>query len=259
MMSRASIKPLWKAIGGEFNKLRLVTGQFLWPAVCAVCLSMIEEDSGNLCTHCWQNFSAAVGHDYCRRCGRQVSRYGIIGNRCGHCLEEDLVYDGLCRVGFYDGTLKHMLAALKFQDKVELMDYIGPAFRQAFFAAGFAEKVQWLVPVPLHWRRRFQRGFNQSYLLAKYLKREALPISEDLVRSRYTPHQWQMHTDSQKRRNVKNAFIVRQGHPFEGKSVCLVDDITTSGATLVECARTLKQAGAVAVYAAVAAVAEKTD
>jgi competence protein ComFC len=258
-MSTVVLKSLLKTAGIQFHKLRRAAGQFLWPAVCAVCSSSIEEDSGNLCRDCWQSLSGAIGHDYCRRCGRQVSRYGIVHNRCGGCFEEDLVYDGLCRVGFYDGTLKHMLGALKFQDKVELMDHIGPVFKQAFSAAGFDAKAQLLVPVPLHWRRRFQRGFNQSFLLAKYLKNESMQISEDLVRIRYTPHQWQMQTDSQKRRNVRDAFTVRQGHPFEGKTVCLVDDITTSGATLTECARTLKEAGAVAVYTAVVAVAERIN
>jgi competence protein ComFC len=258
-MSMMIYQSMLKLAGIQYHKLRRAAGQFLWPAVCAVCSSPIEEDSGNLCRACWQSLSAAVGHDYCRRCGRQVSRYGIVNGRCGGCIEEDLEYEGLCRVGFYDGTLKSMLAGFKFQDKVELMDHIGPVFKQAFTAAGFDSRVQVLVPVPLHWRRRFQRGFNQSYLLAKYLKNKSMQISEDLVRIRYTPHQWQMQTDSQKRRNVRDAFTVREGHPFEGRSVCLVDDITTSGATLVECARTLKEAGAVSVYAAVVAVAERID
>jgi ComF family protein len=258
-MSTVVFKSLLKTAGMGVHKVRLAAGQFLWPAVCVVCSLPVEEDSGNLCRSCWQSLSGAIGHDYCRRCGRQVSRYGIVNDRCGGCFQETLVYDGLCRVGFYDGTLKHMLAALKFQDKVELMDYLGPSLKQAFLASGFDAKTQLLVPVPLHWRRRFQRGFNQSYLLAKCLKNKSMRISEDLVRIRYTPHQWQMENDSQKRHNVKNAFTVREGHPFAGRAVCLVDDITTSGATLAECAKTLKQAGAVAVYAAVVAVAEKID
>lgn len=233
--------------------------QFLWPAVCMVCSSAIEEDNGGLCRGCWQGLSETLGGDYCRGCGKGVSRYGIVQNRCGGCLEDDLVYDGFCRAGFYDGTLRRMLGTLKFQDKIELLDYLGPVFGQAFAAGGFAEKTDILVPVPLHWRRRIQRGFNQSFLLAQYLQNGGPQISEDLVRIRYTPHQWQMETDSQRRRNVRGAFAVRKGHHFEGKSVCLVDDITTSGATLRECARVLKQAGAAAVYVAVVAVAEGTN
>jgi len=253
------MQSFFQAAGKQTKGLWHTVCQFLWPAVCVVCSSPVEEDSGNLCRDCWRSFSEAVGRDYCRRCGRQVSRYGIVQNRCGGCFDKELVYDGLCQAGSYDGLLKQMLLALKFLDKVELLDYLGPVFRQAFVAAGFADKIDMLVPVPLHWRRRFRRGFNQSFLLAQYLKGDCPLISEDLVRIRYTPHQWQMQTDSQRRRNVRGAFAVREGHPFAGKAVCLVDDITASGATLEECARTLKQAGAAAVYTAVAAVAERAS
>lgn len=232
--------------------------QGVWPAVCRVCSCAISEDHGGLCETCWQELSGVVGHDYCRRCGRQVSRYGIVANRCGGCLDEDLPYEGLCRVGFYDGVLKRLILDLKFRDQVEHIDYLAPMFRQAFEAAGFHHTVDFLVPVPLHWRRRLLRGFNQSFLLARTINHNSTRISTDLVRHRYTCHQWQLENDSQRKNNVKGAFAVRQGHPFENKTVCLVDDITTSGATLKECAQTLREAGAKMVFAAVVAVAEKS-
>ena len=100
-----------------------------------------------------------------------------------------------------------------------------------------------------------KRGFNQSHLLAKNLKLPQIPVSTDLVRIRHTQHQWDLNS-AQRKRNVKGAFAVRRGHPFMGKSVALVDDITTSGATLEECAKTLKQAaGAKKVVSVVLATA----
>ncbi len=233
--------------------------QFLWPALCQACLTPIEEDAGGLCSTCWRELSTAVGSDYCRRCGRAVTRYGLVANRCGGCLEEELEYEGLCRAGFYAGVLKNLLLGLKFRDQTENADYLGPILQGAFEASGFSDKIDILVPVPLHWRRRLERGFNQSYLLACQMRRFCSTISTDLVRMRYTCHQWELENDSARRKNVKDAFAVRDGHPFQGKTVCLVDDITTSGATLKECAATLHQAGAKAVYAAVVAVAERMD
>ena len=232
--------------------------QGVWPAVCRLCSKAISEDHAGLCQDCWQELSSAIGHDYCRRCGRQVSRYGIVANRCGGCLDEELPYEGLCRVGFYDGALKRLILDLKFRDQVEHIDYLAPMFRQAFETAGFDQKTDLLVPVPLHWRRRLQRGFNQSFMLAQQLSNSQVRISTDLIRHRYTCHQWQLENDSQRKNNVKGAFAVRKGHPFENKTICLIDDITTSGATLKECAATLREAGARAVVAAVVAVAEKT-
>jgi len=118
------------------------------------------------------------------------------------------------------------------------------------------------APVPLHWRRRLSRGFNQSLLLARHLSRHlaetrrarAIPVRTDLVRIRHTPAQWTL-APTKRRKNVAGAFAVRPDHDFSRKTVCLVDDITTSGATLNECAAVLKNAGAAAVYAVVAAVA----
>jgi predicted amidophosphoribosyltransferase len=75
-----------------------------------------------------------------------------------------------------------------------------------------------------------------------------------LVRVRHTKQQWDLNS-AQRRRNVKGAFGVRKGHLFEDKTVALIDDITTSGATLAECAKTLKQAGARKVIASVLAAA----
>ncbi len=233
--------------------------QFLWPALCQACSAPIEEEAGGLCPACWQELSAAVGSDYCRRCGRAVTRYGLVANRCGGCLEEALEYDGLCRAGFYTGVLKRLLRGLKFQDQTENIEYLGPIIQGAFETSGFSDKIDILVPVPLHWRRRLERGFNQSFLLAWQLRRFCSTISTDLVRMRYTCHQWELEDDAARRKNVKGAFAVRQSHPFEGKTVCLVDDISTSGATLKECAVTLRQAGAKAVFAAVVAVAERLD
>lgn len=71
---------------------------------------------------------------------------------------------------------------------------------------------------------------------------------------RYTERQWNL-SPAKRKRNVADAFAVRKGHKFSGQTVCLVDDITTSGATLNECAKTLKEAGAQKVFAVVAAVA----
>jgi predicted amidophosphoribosyltransferase len=107
----------------------------------------------------------------------------------------------------------------------------------------------------LHWTRRLLRGYNQSHLIAKRLKHPQARISTDLVRIRRTRPQPVADTPFARARNVADAFAVREGHPFAGRTVCLIDDIKTSGATLNECARTVKEAGATRAYALVLAVA----
>jgi ComF family protein len=183
----------------------------------------------------------------------EVSKYAIVGGECGRCYEMKLNYDGIARGGAYSDAFRDMILRMKFNDSPELDEYLGPIIGSAFIGSGFYDKIEMLVPVPLHWRRRLMRGFNQAEVLSRKLGIGSKPIDSNLVRMRYTHHQWSLDHAGRKR-NVKGAFAVRKGHEYQGRVVCLVDDITTSGATLNECAKVLKEAGAREVYALVAAV-----
>ena len=229
-------------------------GHFLWPRRCLICgISILPIDEG-LCPSCWGDLAKAVSADYCRRCGRDGSVYGIVGGKCGHCQDLQIEYDGVVRVGCYESSLRSMILSLKFSERTEWVVPLATMLRQAMTTARLSEQIDMLVPVPLHWRRQIKRGFNQSHLLAKRVKLPQISVSTDLVRVRHTKQQWDLNS-AQRRRNVKGAFAVRKGHPFAGKIVALVDDITTSGATLTECAKALKQAGAVKVVSVVLATA----
>lgn len=157
-------------------------------------------------------------------------------------------------MGVYESTLRSLILAFKFSEKTELDARLSEMLKQTLVGCGFYEQTDVIVPVPLHWRRKLRRGYNQSYLLAKRVKPADRVVSTDLVRIRNTQQQWDL-TPAQRRRNVKGAFAIRKGHPFKGKSVLLIDDISTSGATLNECAKTLKLAGVEKVYTAVLATA----
>ena len=147
-----------------------------------------------------------------------------------------------------------MILAFK-HDRSELASVLAPLAEAALQGSGFHDEIEVLVPVPLHWTRRVLRGYNQSALIARRLHHPRARVSTDLVRVRRTRIQPQAVTPAARARNVAGAFIVREGHEFAGRTVCLVDDIKTSGATLNECAKALKEAGAARVYALVLAVA----
>src|SRR6516165_6683813 len=105
-----------------------------------------------------------------------------------------------------------------------------------------------LVPVPLHWTRLFQRRYNQAALLAQAIRSSGgPPVAADwLVRRRRTPAQGHLGPVARER-NVRGAFAIRAGRSFVGKRVVIVDDVLTTGATVEECARVLKRAGAASV------------
>ena len=177
-----------------------------------------------------------------------------MNGKCGHCQDGKYAFDGIVRAGEYESSLRSLILAFKFRERTELSNRLGQMLKQVFDGQRLDLDVDMIVPVPLHWRRRLHRGYNQAYLLSKAISAKRIPVSVDLARVRNTEQQWDL-TGPQRRRNVKGAFAVRKGHSFGGKTVALVDDITTSGATLNECAKALKQAGAKRVICVVLATA----
>ncbi len=204
----------------------------------------------HLCRNCWGELRHFTGGDYCPRCGKDASKYAQFESGCAKCQDTKIDFDGIARGGVYDGVLRDMLLAFKFHDRTELGGSLCMLADSTLKGARFANDIDLVVPVPLHWRRQMMRGYNQSLLLSKSLGQ----INKDLVRVRFTERQWDL-SPAKRKSNVANAFAVRRGHNFSGKNICLVDDITTSGSTLNECAKTLKEAGANKVFAVVAAVA----
>jgi ComF family protein len=105
--------------------------------------------------------------------------------------------------------------------------------------------IELIIPVPLHPKRLRWRGFNQSVLLARQVSRAyALPIDAFiLIRDKETLPQTQL-SEEERRKNVRGAFSVRAGGALKAKTILLVDDVYTSGATVNECSRVLTRAGA---------------
>ncbi len=193
------------------------------------------------------------GGNYCRRCGCDTADYAVVEGFCPACQGTEFHFDGIARGGVYSRSLQQMVLAFK-HGRTELSAVMCFLANSALAGARFRDEIDLFVPVPLHWSRRLARGYNQAYIITRGLKRQGEAVSTELVRVRRTKRQSGVEYAA-RARNVAGAFSVRRGHPFGGKNICLVDDIKTSGATLSECAKTLKQAGAAKVFALVAAVA----
>lgn len=225
-----------------------------WPAICVNCRESISETDENLCGNCWDQLLSCAGGEYCRRCGRDTSAYGVLQGSCPDCQGKELHFDGIARAGVYSQSLQQMILAFK-NGTTELDSVLSLLANSALEGSGFFSDIEIFVPVPLHWSRRLARGYNQSQVVARRLSHPTAKISTDLVRMRRTKAQPAMASPAARVRNVAGAFAVRRRHNFAGRRVCLIDDIKTTGATLNECAKVLKQAGASRVFALVLAVA----
>lgn len=227
--------------------------QLFWPAVCVNCGSIISQNDKGLCSKCWQELLGCVNSDYCPRCGASVSKYILNNDRCPQCQEVEFQLDGIARAGVYADALRKMIVSFK-RDRTELGRQLSMLADPALRSSHFYDEIEMFVPVPLHWRRRLRRGYNQAELLAKKLNHPRAKISHDLARIRNTKRQG-IGTLAERKANVSGAFAVRYHHSFVGRTLCLVDDVKTTGATLNECAKVLKEAGAKKVYALVLATA----
>ena len=249
-MNKQILKNATASVLQNFNAL-------LWPAVCINCRQKTSENDNSLCTDCWDELLACTGADYCTRCGRDVSRYAVLEGACPDCQNKQINFDGIARSGIYDKSLRKMILSFK-NGKTELDMVLGFLVNSALRGSAFYDEIDLFVPVPIHWRRRLIRGYNQSLVLAKTLEHPSAVINTELVRMRYTKYQPAMASPASRARNVAGAFAVRRRHPFTGRVICLVDDIKTTGATLNECAKTLKQAGASKVFALTLSIAGQT-
>lgn len=172
---------------------------------------------------------------------------------CGHCLHTPPAFDSAIACFAYAFPVDRLIQALKYQHQLYLASWFG---RRLF------EKVRreavlpnYICPLPLTRAHQKERGFNQATEIARYLSRQLkIPLSYDLLRIKEGPAQTRL-SGSQRRQNVRNAYAVSKHskEPWTGAKVAIVDDVLTTGASVSEAARALKQVGAAEVVAWVVA------
>ena len=219
----------------------------LFPARCAACRDPVGTH-GALCAECWDDMHF-ITDPLCHRCGLPFSHeMGGIA-LCGYCMKSPPAFVQARAVFKYDGSSRAQILALKYQDKTQLAPIFGMWLaRTGQEYIGMADAI---VPVPLHYWRLLKRRYNQAALLSQMLEKQTgIPVLPDtLKRTRATATQAGL-TRKGREDNVRGAFAVsptRQS-ALKGKSVLLVDDVMTTGATLNACARTLHDAGVLDVY-----------
>lgn len=158
--------------------------------------------------------------------------------RCALCRSGLRGFDAAYSFGAYEGVLRELIHLYKYGKVRTLARPLSGLLAQALPRD---EAFDAAVPVPLYWRRRLQRGFNQAELLARGLsRRTGIPVVKALGRVRPTPTQAGL-SNSARRQNVVKAFRARS---VPGQRILLIDDVMTTGATAASCALALKQAGA---------------
>lgn len=227
----------------QWTKLKGIALDLFFPQKCLGC----GKEGSLLCSSCCQSLPRIVP-PICPRCGRPQSG-GVI---CPACVSWNSELDGIRSPLQFEGLVRRAIHDLKYNNIRALSKPMSVILKEYLAESLVPGEV--LVPVPLHPKRMRERGYNQSALLAYGLgKLAGLPVSDDcLIRTRVTPPQARTASVDERRHNVEKAFACRnQG--LSGKRVIVVDDVSTSGATVSACARALKEAGAKSVWALVLA------
>ncbi|HUL63826.1 MAG TPA: ComF family protein [Burkholderiaceae bacterium] len=201
---------------------------------CAICA--IESGEPLICRGCAADFLALTPR--CTRCAISLPHGTDV---CGACLHDPPSFDATLTLADYTAPIDGLILALKFGHRLQLAPLLGALLAERARALATLRPV--LVPVPLAFERLAERGFNQSFEIARAIAR-TLDVPFDagaLTRVRHAPAQASLPLDA-RRRNIRGAFAVRRN--VRGLRVAVVDDVMTTGSTLEEIARVLKQAGA---------------
>jgi ComF family protein len=247
-----SSRPDWpaRAVQAARNVWRAAIG-LVYPRECIACgMGLSPMARAEICLKCEADIRY-IGTDCCPKCGFPFGPH--VGQERAACPE--------CRPGFffrraiavwrYGGPGRDIILRWKYQGVFASQDILIRRLADRVAAEDFAGGIDLVVCVPMHWRRRLARRFNQAQLLAQGVARElSVPYSSRvLVRTRNTPSQVGL-SGPERIQNVRGAFRVRRPLLVQNKAVLLIDDVVTTCATASECARALRRAGARAVYVA---------
>jgi len=235
--------PHWKAILTSIDNL-------FFPPVCLACSERIEKVKDVLCSSCKELLSP-IKENYCDNCGAPMIDY-----TCPYCSETDFVFD-IARAAFiYQSPVRELIHNFKYNFFLAPASFFSQALQEIPEAQKLAQNYDYITAVPLHRVRYRERGYNQSELIARKLAiKWNLPYIEPVKRHLPTESQTTLNLE-ERLNNLNNAFRLKKNIDLSGKRIILVDDVFTTGTTVNEVSRVLKEGGAskVAVLTAARAI-----
>jgi ComF family protein len=226
--------------------LRVLTTSLIdtiFPPRCLACAEATDQPHG-LCPACWRDTHFIAG-TVCQSCGAPLLGEAGAEDVCEGCTRHPPAWDRGRAAVIYGGAARKVVLALKHGDRLDVVPplaaWMASAGRELLAGA------EVIAPVPLHWRRLLKRRYNQSAELARRLGRIAgRPVVADLLHRRRATTPQEGMSRPERVANQAAAFAVnpRRAAALAGRSVLLVDDVLTTGATLSACADCIRQGGA---------------
>jgi len=227
----------------------------VYPPHCVACERSLHDESGRFfCSDCLAGLPF-VPETRCPKCGHELAEHATVHTRCRACEGKSLFFKSASAPFKYETPVRELILQLKLAHQRSFAVPLAGYLADHLESGGLMPSIDAVVAVPLHWRRRLTRGYNQSQLLAERVSEHfGVPnLAKCLLRVRATKSQTSF-SMRKRMENLRGAFAVRRRAMLRGKTVLLIDDVLTTGATCAECSRILKQEGsAAAVYVATVA------
>lgn len=233
---------------GLFGRLADIAFALITPPRCRACgEALFDHANPYLCAKCLEPL-LWIGDGACRGCGYPAGKFAKHREHCRRCRDGKLRLTGAAGVVRYRSGAKNLVKAMKFRGETRLVNPMADLMAERCRQADFHRKADCIMPVALHDSRRRERGFDQARLLAAGVgKRTGLPVRHGVLkRVRPTPPQALLRR-AERLRNLEGAFHCADD--LRNAKILLVDDVMTTGATMAECARACREAGASRVYA----------
>jgi ComF family protein len=227
-----------------FRGLSELLFPLVFPDECRVCSETLREVSRvPVCARCLCDPQPLLAEFFCVDCRTPFLNHFPLdeSGRCPLCRLGLAGFDAVYSYGSYEGSLRKLNHLFKYE---KIYSLARPLANFLARVLPREERFDVIVPMPLHWRRHWERGFNQSELLAGVIaKKWSVPMQRAVRRVKSTAPQAGL-TNAKRRANVGGAFAIKRNVRLDGARVLLVDDVLTTGATAAACARVLKRAGA---------------
>lgn len=244
---------LWRKVNIRkncFSRLLTVILDFLWPRKCECCGNTVDRDGRHICCECIEKIEFVAATGCCRICSRAIENeeHEFL---CDDCRRMRPKFERAASAVHFEDEARHLIHRFKYRRALYLRDDLVDWMEGAARVRLPLHSIDFVVPMPIAWHHRLRRGYNPSAELgaaiARRLDRKLLP--DVLARKLFTRRQAGL-SESERRKNVKGTFKFnnRKSGFVRGRTLLLIDDVMTTGATLSAAAEALKRGGASSVF-----------
>lgn len=199
---------------------------FIFPRYCIICNKRLTQQEKHICIPCYSHMPRTMFHTV--EHSDFEKQFWVCANKVTIGRAVSFFY--------YTDTYKEILLNLKYKNNPDIGTYIASQYVKEIEESGFFDDIDMIIPIPLHWIRRWKRGYNQSYFIAEGIsKMTGIPICTKAVKRVVNNKSQTLMRSSERHDNVENIFRLVHPEMLTNKHILIVDDVTTTGSTIISC------------------------